>query len=178
MDNTVIQLCKISSSCEIFADQCVLNGYVPPHPGDLQRILNSSGWEFTQEQSSKLLQATISKEQSESSHDNSPAESLQNAIESTSPDENTNGKTAGEVTPEQISPIPLIETNIPESEIPEAVDISSEDQEVIKSIAEKSNNKLSQFTVNKIHEALPNVSTQNIRNVIRMLIAKGEIQNE
>ena len=39
MDNLAVSLANIGAQSRIFADQCVLKGFVPPHPGDLGRVL-------------------------------------------------------------------------------------------------------------------------------------------
>lgn len=38
---------KISANSQIFADQCVLNGFTPPHPGDVQRAINMADFAKT-----------------------------------------------------------------------------------------------------------------------------------
>lgn len=45
-------------------------------------------------------------------------------------------------------------------------------------MAKQQKNALSQFTINKIHKRVPNVSTKEIRNYIRYLVAQGEITLE
>jgi hypothetical protein len=37
-----VSLSKIASECEQFADQCVVLGFVPPHPGDVQRAIKTA----------------------------------------------------------------------------------------------------------------------------------------
>lgn len=56
--------------------------------------------------------------------------------------------------------------------------VSNEDRESIKELAKQHKNVLSQFTINKIHKKVPTVSTKDIRNYIRVLIAQGEITLE
>lgn len=46
----------------------------------------------------------------------------------------------------------------------------------IISIVTKSDNPLSQKTINKIHETHKNISTRDARKIIKALISKGEIQ--
>lgn len=35
----VVSFARISANSEVFSDQCILNGFVPPHPGDVERAI-------------------------------------------------------------------------------------------------------------------------------------------
>lgn len=125
----VVSLSRISANSEIFTDQCVLNGFVPPHPGDVERALKLMN-------SLKVI----------------PKDALTVITE---PDEDQNkNKTTNNDLPE----------------------IQEEEMTSIISIVTKSDNPLSQKTINKIHETHKNISTRDARKIIKALISKGEIQ--
>ena len=134
LDSVVISLAKISAQAEVFADQCVLNGFVPPHPADVERAIKMA---------------------------NSAPEAIKEAV------------------------VPIIELVERENEklnfdidnsAKELPDLTAEDYNTIKKIASRSKNPLNQNVINKIHESIQNLSTRDARNVVRSLIAKGEIK--
>lgn len=126
----VVSLSRISANSEIFADQCVLNGFVPPHPGDVERALKLIS-------NSKI----IAKD----------ALNIVTDIDDGNQDKNT-------------------------TESKDLPDLQEEELSSIISIATKSDNPLSQKTINKVHELHKNISTRDARKIIKALISKGEIQ--
>ena len=154
-------MAKISSACEIFADKCVLNGYVPPHPGDLQRTLK----EMNLLLAPSVLEVTPSKNNDENNK-NTENENVQENITNTEPQNST----------ESITPT---NSNDKFNTLSESFkNIPAEDLESIKTMAKGQKNALSQFSINKIHEKNPNIATKDIRNYIRFLISQGEIISE
>lgn len=163
-------MAKISQACQNFADKCVLNGFVPPHPGDLKRGLK--------EMNLLLIpnDLTVPPQQNNNIINNNDQNiNIQNNNENENPQDNPESVEI----PNSSEAANPTDTDDNLSSISESIsNISTEDLESIKSIAQQQKNYLSQFTINKIHSKIPNIAPKDIRNCIRALISRGELNTE
>lgn len=130
---------------------------MPPHPGDLQRALKELNW--------SLITNNTNDSQTQNNDTTNNSEIIINSVDNM---QNNQENTESVNIPGKRNDMSAYLESIK--------NVSKDDMELIKELARQQKNALSQFAINKIHKRIPNVSTKEIRNCIRVLISKGEIK--